>query len=82
MSGNETIVVGDRGRIVLPASVRNRHGIAAGTRLVLVDGEQGLVLLTREQLRDRVRGELTGPSLVDALISERRIAADDEDGRR
>lgn len=79
MDGNVTVVVGDRGRMVLPAHVRARHGIQAGTRLVLVDGEAGLVLMTREQLRDRVQRDLAGAGLVDALIAERRDAASRED---
>lgn len=79
MSGNVTVVVGDRGRMVLPAEVRARHGIESGTRLVLVEAEGGLVLFTREQLRDRIRAQLAGENLVDELIAERREAAVRED---
>ena len=65
-------MVGDRGRIVLPAEVRERSGITAGTDLVLLETSDGLTLLTREQLKRRVRAELQGPSLVDDLLADRR----------
>ncbi len=79
MSGTHTVVVGDRGRIVVPAEVRDRAGLAEGTPLVLLETPEGLVLLTRAQLRDRVRRELAGADLVSELLAERRRAAERED---
>jgi AbrB family looped-hinge helix DNA binding protein len=79
VSGTHTVVVGDRGRIVVPADVRARAGLKAGTRLVMLETPAGLVLLTREQLRARVRDELSGLDLVGDLIEERRRAAREED---
>lgn len=79
MSGTHTVVVGDRGRIVVPADVRERAGLTEGTTLVLLDTPGGVVLLTRSQLRERVRAELEGLDLVGELLDERRRAADDED---
>jgi len=79
MSGTYTVVVGDRGRIVVPGAVRARQQLTEGTALVLLETPAGIVLLTREQLRDRVRDELAGLDLVDALLAERRAAAADED---
>lgn len=75
MSGTNTIVMGDRGRLVLPQSIRERHGITAGTTLVVIESEGGLLLLTQRELMARVRSDLAGPSLVDELIAERRAAA-------
>jgi AbrB family looped-hinge helix DNA binding protein len=74
------VVVGDRGRIVVPADVRERAGLHEGSTLVLLEAPSGLVLLTRQQLRDRVRADLAGADLVDALLAERRAsaAADDD----
>jgi AbrB family looped-hinge helix DNA binding protein len=80
MRGTHTVTVGNKGRIVLPADVRARAGLAEGTTLVLLDSPTGLVLLTREQLRQRVRDELAGADLVDALLAERRADAAIEDG--
>ena len=79
MSGTHTLVVGDRGRIVVPAEVRDEAGLVEGTALVLLATPGGLVLLTREQLLVRVRGELEGVDLVAELLAERRRAAEQED---
>ena len=79
MSGTHEVVVGDRGRMVVPADVRQRAGIDEGTVLILFESPDGLVLLTRDQLRDRVRAELAGTDLVSDLLAERRRNAADED---
>lgn len=79
MSGTHEVVVGDRGRMVVPADVRQRAGIDEGTVLILFESPGGLVLLTRDQLRDRVRAELAGTDLVSDLLAERRRNAADED---
>ena len=79
MSGTYAVTVGERGRLVLPAQVRERHGIGEGTELVLVESPEGLALLTREQLKRRVRTDLAGPSLVEDLLAGRRAAARAED---
>lgn len=79
MSGTHTVTVGDRGRLVVPAEVRQRLGFEEGTVLVLVEAPDGIVLLTREQLRRRVADELRGTDLVTSLLSDRRAAAAAED---
>ena len=81
MSGTYSVVMGDRGRIVVPAELRERAGLTTGTPLVLLDAPGGLVLLTREQLRDRVREELAGLDLVAELLEERRQASQRENNR-
>lgn len=79
MSGTYSVVVGDRGRLVLPAEVRDHTGLTAGSRLILVETSSGLLLLTRDQLRDRVRQEMSGLDLVGELLAERRAEAARED---
>lgn len=79
MSGTYTVVVGDRGRLVIPSEVRERAGLGEGTTLVLLETPSGLVLMTRGQLRDRVRNELSGLDLVGELLAERHAAATNED---
>jgi AbrB family looped-hinge helix DNA binding protein len=79
MSGTHHVVVGDRGRIVVPAEVRQRAGLSEGTRLVLIETPDGLILLTREQIKARVRADLSGLELVEELLAERRAQADAED---
>ena len=68
------------GRLVVPAEARERSGPTAGTPLVLLESPGGLVVLTREQLRDRVRADLEGAHMVTALLVVRREAAAPEDG--
>jgi AbrB family looped-hinge helix DNA binding protein len=79
MSGTHNVVMGDRGRIVVPADVRQRAGLTEGTTLVLLETPAGLVLMTRAQLRDRVHEELAGLDLVGELLADRRRAAAEED---
>ena len=67
--------MGDRGRLVVPAEVRSRLGLEAGTPLVLVDTERGVVLTTREQAKVMLREQLRGASLVDELLADRRSSA-------
>ena len=80
MSGTYAVPMGDRGRIVVPAAVRARAGLVAGTQMVLVESPDGLALLTRQQLRDRVRRDLGGLDLVEELLEDRRRSAAIEDG--
>jgi AbrB family looped-hinge helix DNA binding protein len=79
MSGTYQVVMGDRGRLVIPAELRERAGLAEGTPLVLLDSPKGLVLLTRAQLQDLVRADLAGLDLVGELLTERRAEATADD---
>lgn len=79
MSGTHTVVVGDRGRLVIPAEVRDRAHLPEGTTLILLETPEGLVLLTREQLRARVATSVEGGELVAGLLAERRREASSED---
>lgn len=79
MSGTHVVTMGDRGRLVVPQELRERIGLDPGSALVLVETEGGLVLLTREQAKARVRRDLAGLDLVDDLLAERRRAAGLED---
>lgn len=79
MSGTYTVTMGDRGRLVIPAEVRDRVGLAEGTPVILFETSTGLALFTRAQLRDRVRSDLAGLDLVGELLAERRAEAAAED---
>ena len=65
---------------MVPAEVRERARLVEGMTLVMLDTPDGIVLLTRDQLRARVRADLAGVDLVSDLLAERRAAAvrDDE----
>lgn len=63
MDGTYAVTMGDRGRLVVPAELRERAGLSAGTPLILVEGTSGLAAL----------------ELVGELLAERRRAAAAED---
>jgi AbrB family looped-hinge helix DNA binding protein len=79
MSGTYSVVMGDRGRLVVPAELRDRMKLEPGTPLVLMETPHGLVLATRTQLKELVRADLRGLDLVEELLADRRrqAAADD-----
>jgi AbrB family looped-hinge helix DNA binding protein len=79
MSGTYQVTMGDRGRLVIPAGLRERAGLVEGTPLVLLETPQGLVLLTRSQLQEMVRADLAGLDLVGELLTGRRAEAAAED---
>lgn len=82
MSHNEReVIVGDRGRVVLPSAVRSRLGLGPGTRLLLsMEADGSLRLKPYRVVADQARGLLAelapaGESLVDDLVGERRAEA-------
>lgn len=76
MSGTYPVVLGDRGRLVVPAELRERLDLHPGSPLLLVETPGGIVLATRDQAKRLVRQQLVGgASLVDELIADRRSAA-------
>ena len=79
MGGIYATSMGDRGRLVIPAGLRERAGLVEGRPVVLLDTPKGIVLLTREQLKELVRADLSGLDLVADLLSERRRDAAAED---
>lgn len=70
-----TVKLGDGGRLVVPAEIRERLGLHPGTVMVFIEGHGGLELLTRDQLKNLVRSEMEGLNLVDELMEDRRRQA-------
>jgi AbrB family looped-hinge helix DNA binding protein len=79
------IVVGDRGRVVLPADVRSALGLKTGSRMLLsTESDGSLWLRPYRSVADQGRGMLAdlapeGESMVDELLTERRREAALED---
>jgi AbrB family looped-hinge helix DNA binding protein len=76
-SDHYSIAVGERGRLVLPARLRQRLNLQPGDRLIAtIDDERGIRLVAARDLARQLRGlyaELAPErSLVDELIAERR----------
>ncbi len=76
----ETVVLGESGRIVLPAAMRKELGLKAGDRLTISNDQGAIRILSRkmalESIREdiiRQRGSLAG--LLDEFLVERREEA-------
>lgn len=74
-----TLVLGEQGRLVIPAKVRAALGLAAGDRLHLFLSGGRLVLERPQDAVSELRGLAAGlpstRSLVDELLADRRAAA-------
>ena len=73
------ITVGERGRLVLPSSVRRKLGLKPGTHMLLSTEQDGsLRLRPYRVVTDQNRGllrDLPGGSMAEELLSERRAEA-------
>lgn len=83
MSHTEQVTIGDRGRLVLPSSIRSALGLTPGTRMLLSTEEDGSLRLrpyraVAEENRGRYANLTAGGSLVDELVTERRAEAERE----
>lgn len=70
-----SVSLGDRGRLVVPAPLREGQHWEQGTPLIMLGTERGVLMMTREQAKQLVRDQLTGASLVEELVADRRRAA-------
>ncbi len=82
-ASTHAITLGDRGRLVLPASLRRQLRLQSGDRLLLAvepDGTLSLVSARERahQLRGLFRDLAPNRSLVDELLAERRAEAERE----
>ncbi len=76
----ETVILGESGRIVLPAAIRNEFGLKTGDRLtVAVNGNRIEILsmdMALREIRESIiekRGSLQG--ILDEFLEERREEA-------
>ncbi|MGN6372161.1 MAG: AbrB/MazE/SpoVT family DNA-binding domain-containing protein [Solirubrobacteraceae bacterium] len=77
------ITIGERGRLVLPSSVRRELNLKPGTQMLLSTEQDGSLRLrpyrlVAEQNRGVLR-DLAGGSMVEELLAERRAEAARED---
>ena len=68
-----------KGQIVIPAELRRKYGIKAGTKITVIDNGETIILkpVTEETLR-RLQGSLKGKGVLKALMDERRSDAERE----
>ena len=76
----ETVVLGESGRIVLPAAVRKELGLKAGDRLTVSTDGGAIRILSRKMALESIqadiikhRGSLSG--VLDEFLAERRQEA-------
>jgi AbrB family looped-hinge helix DNA binding protein len=80
VGGTYPVVMGERGRLVVPADLRERRQLRAGATLIMLDTPGGIILATRDQVKRMLRTKLTGLGLVEELlVGERRRQATAED---
>ena len=72
----ETVVLGESGRIVLPAAIRKKHGLKAGDRLTIIDSDRGIRIVNMKMALEEIRasiiaqrGSLKG--ILDEFLKER-----------
>lgn len=76
----ETVVLGENGRIVIPAAIRKALGLKAGDRLTVISSAGELRILSRKMALESIRagilqqgGSLDG--ILDEFLAERRNEA-------
>lgn len=76
----ETAVLGESGRVVLPAAIRKELGLKAGDRLTVISDEGAIRILSRKMALESIRagiikkrGSLNG--ILDEFLAERREEA-------
>ncbi len=69
-----------KGQIVIPAPLRRKYGITEGTKIVVVDNEEEIILrpMTHERIA-KLRGSLKGTGTLQMLLDERRKDKEKED---
>jgi len=68
-----------KGQIVIPAELRRKYRIKAGTKIQVIDTGEAILLkpVTEESLK-RLQGRLKGKGVLKSLLEERRKDAERE----
>lgn len=61
-----------KGQVVIPAALRRKYGIKKGTKLIVTDTEDGIILKpVTEQYLKNLQGSLKGQGGLKVLVEER-----------
>jgi AbrB family looped-hinge helix DNA binding protein len=76
----QTVVLGESGRIVLPAAIRKELGLKPGERLTIAVDEGEIRIFNRKTILEKVRARIiekrgTLKGILDEFIDERHEAA-------
>lgn len=68
-----------KGQIVIPAELRRKYRIKAGTKILVIDTGEAILLkpVTEESLK-RLQGRLKGKGVLKSMLEERRKDAQRE----
>jgi len=72
----KTVILGESGRIVLPASIRKEFGMAPGERLTVIADDGEIRIFSRKMILNRVRARIlkkrgTLKGILDEFLDER-----------
>lgn len=69
-----------KGQITIPAKLRRKYGIEAGTRIIVIDNGDSIILkpITRQHIRT-LQGSLKGKGLLKAFMAEKKREREFED---
>jgi AbrB family looped-hinge helix DNA binding protein len=72
----ETVILGESGRIVLPAAIRKEFGMAPGERLTVIADQGEIRIFSRKMILERVRARIlkqrgTLKGILDEFLEER-----------
>ncbi|HJW89280.1 MAG TPA: AbrB/MazE/SpoVT family DNA-binding domain-containing protein [Anaerolineales bacterium] len=68
-----------KGQIVIPAELRRKYGIKAGTKITVIDTGEAIVLKpVNEESLKRLQGRLKGKGVLKSLLEERRMDTERE----
>lgn len=82
MSDTTAVQVGNKGRIVVPSTMRARHQWVEGSTLVALDTDLGVLLADQATVERLVRARLAGLDLLGDLLTDRRRDAERENEPR
>ena len=80
MSDTSIVVVGPKGRVVIPAGIRRQLHLEEGSELVAFVEGQGVLLIPRAAVKHRLRSMFAGvkSSMAAELQAERRAEVERE----
>jgi len=65
--------VSAKGQIVIPAALRRKYGIKSGTKIIVTDAGDAIILKpVTEQYLKNLQGSLKGKGALKVLLEERR----------
>lgn len=68
-----SLTMGGQGQLVVPAELRVRHGLEAGTKVTLIETDDALLILTPAQLRKQTQRTLAEADLTDGQPDDEQI---------